>query len=93
MHFRLLDDVHPSYNNHRFRFKLHKRKRIKSSNGQMQERPCIRTDVVMLGRRYKATITLTGRADMKYPMLIGRKYLHGRFLVDVSRKYVSKDES
>jgi hypothetical protein len=29
---------------------------------------------------------------MKFPMLIGRKFLSRRFLVDVSKEYLSKEE-
>lgn len=41
-------------------------------------------------KTYKTIISLTSRADMKYPMLIGRKFLKNRFLVDVSKKNLSK---
>ena len=58
---------------------------IKSSNGHRSLRYAIETEVVIMGNRYPITITLSDRASMKYPMLIGRKFLrtHG-FLVDVS---------
>lgn len=87
VHFTLLDAVHPAYNGKKFTFALHKLKRVKSSNGTIQERPSIKTDITLLGKTYKATITLTNRADMKYPMLIGRKFLANRYLVDVSTQY------
>jgi hypothetical protein len=70
---------------------LYKLKRVKSSNGQVQERPSIKVSVKFMGKRYKAIISLTNRADMKYPMLIGRKFLSGKFLVDVQKEYVSKE--
>lgn len=58
---------------------------IKSSNGHRSLRYAIETEVLIMGKRYPLTITLSDRASMKYPMLIGRKFLrtHG-FLVDVS---------
>lgn len=64
--------------------KFHSRT-IKSSNGHRSLRYAIDTEVVIMGERYPITITLSDRASMKYPMLIGRKFLrtHG-FLVDVS---------
>ena len=37
----------------------------------------------------EAEFSLSDRSDMKYPVLIGRKLLKGRFIVDVSRKNVS----
>ena len=42
------------------------------------------------GKKYKTVISLTDRSDMKYPMLIGRKFLSERFLVDVSQEYLTK---
>lgn len=64
--------------------KFHSRT-IKSSNGHRSLRYAIETEVLIMGKRYPITITLSDRASMKYPMLIGRKFLrtHG-FLVDVS---------
>ena len=62
----------------------HKR-RVKSSNGEASLRYAFETEIVILEETYLITITLTNRSSMKYPMLIGRKFLrtHG-FLVDVS---------
>lgn len=79
--------MHPAYNGKRFIFALHKLKRVKSSNGEIQERPSIKTDITLLGKTYKSTITLTDRSDMAYPMLIGRKFLANRYLVDVALQY------
>ncbi len=60
-------------------------RRVKSSSGHISDRYAIDTDIVILGKTYPITITLSNRSSMKYPMLIGRNFLqtHG-FLVDVS---------
>ncbi|RXK04500.1 ATP-dependent zinc protease family protein [Halarcobacter bivalviorum] len=92
VHFTLVDDVHPSYHGKRMSMPLYKLKKVKSSNGQLQIRPSIKVSVEFMGKRYKSIITLTNRADMKLPMLIGRKFLSGRFLVDVSKEYLSKQQ-
>ncbi len=63
---------------------VHAIKKVKSSNGTIQERIFIKTVIEIAGKAYKAKLSLTDRAEMKYPMLIGRTYLKGRFLVDVS---------
>lgn len=62
----------------------HKR-RVKSSNGLATSRYAIDTEVTILGQTYPITLTLTNRNDMRYQMLVGRKFLrlHG-FLVDVN---------
>ncbi|WP_417334233.1 ATP-dependent zinc protease [Halarcobacter sp.] len=90
VHFTLLDDIHPSYHGKRMKMPLYKLKKVRSSNGQLQTRPSIKVTVEFMGKRYKSVITLTNRADMKLPMLIGRKFLSEKFLVDVSKEYLSK---
>jgi hypothetical protein len=87
--FTLLDEVHPSYHGKRIKLPIYKIKKIKSSNGIVQERAFIQVYVEFFGKRYKTLISLTSRADMKYPMLIGRKFLSNKFLVDVSQEYLA----
>jgi hypothetical protein len=88
--FTLLDEVHESYNGKRLTFPLYKIKKVKSSNGQLQLRPSIKVSVEFFGKRYKSVVSLTNRVDMKFPMLIGRRFLSGKFLVDVESEYLSK---
>lgn len=84
--FTLLDEVHEAYHGKRMTFPIYKIKKVKSSNGQIQERPSIKVSVEFFGKKYKSVISLTNRADMKFPMLIGRRFLSGKFLVDVSEE-------
>lgn len=86
VHFNLCDEVHESYHGRRMHVPLYKLKRVKSSNGQIQYRPYIKVDVEFFGKTYKTIISLTNREKMKFPMLIGRKFLEKRFLVDVSQE-------
>ncbi|MFA7090908.1 MAG: RimK/LysX family protein [Arcobacteraceae bacterium] len=90
VYFKLLDEVHPSYHGKQMKMPLYKVKRVKSSNGEMQLRPSIKVTLDFFGKQYKSVISLTNRADMKYPMLIGRQFLCKRFLVDVSCDYLTK---
>jgi len=90
--FTLLDEIHESYHGKRIKLPLHKIKKVRSSNGELQERPAIQVSVDFFGKKYKTVISLTNRADMKYPMLIGRKFLSGKFLVDVSQEYLAKNK-
>jgi len=64
-------------------------KEIRSSNGKIQKRYVIKTSMKLFGRRYKASISLSDRSKMKNPLLIGRKMLTKRFIVDVSKKNLS----
>ncbi|RXJ95447.1 clan AA aspartic protease [Arcobacter sp. AHV-9/2010] len=90
VHFRLLDKIHPSYHGKRVKMPLFKIKSVKSSNGVVQTRASIKVKVEFAGKIYQTVVSLTSRADMKYPMLIGRKFLQNRFLVDVSKKNILK---
>jgi len=92
VHFTLLDEVHAAYHGRRMSMPLYKLKKVKSSNGIIQERPSIKVSVDFFGKKYKSIISLTNRADMKYPMLIGRRFLSGKFVVDVSQEYLHKNK-
>jgi hypothetical protein len=93
VHFRLLDNVHPSYHGKKVTMPLYKIKRVKSSNGLVQKRASVKVRVLFYGKEYKTVISLTNRSDMKYPMLIGKNFLKNRFLVDVSKEYIAVKET
>ncbi len=61
-----------------------KEKLIKSSFGQVEKRFVIRTKIKLFGRTINTDFSLTDRAEMRFPILLGRKLLRNRFLVDVS---------
>jgi hypothetical protein len=56
---------------------------VKSSNGYVENRYKIKTDVVFFGETYNIDLTLSTRDDMRFPVLIGRQFLKQKFLVDV----------
>ncbi|MBA3663379.1 MAG: ATP-dependent zinc protease [Bacteroidetes bacterium] len=68
-----------------FRFTEFSTKKIKNSFGEMEERYIIRTVLKIGGKKIRATISLTNRDNMRYPILVGRKPLKGKFLIDVNR--------
>ncbi|HMN06664.1 MAG TPA: RimK/LysX family protein [Flavobacteriales bacterium] len=59
---------------------------VKSSTGQRTERYLISTPVKLNGFTVNTQFTLFDRSDMKHQVLLGRKFLRGRFVVDVERK-------
>jgi len=87
--FRLLDPEHPRYHEKEFVFDVFKIRRVKSSNGQVEERISIKTEIVLFGKSYPVELTLTERTDMKHPVLLGRKFTSKKFLIDTSRKNLS----
>lgn len=62
-------------------------RRVRSSNGEVQHRPVIRTDVEIHGRRWPIDITLTNRDEMGFRMLIGRAAIRRHFVVDPGRSF------
>ncbi|MCA9333079.1 ATP-dependent zinc protease [Candidatus Saccharibacteria bacterium] len=59
--------------------------RVASSFGQREVRYKVKLRVKVAGRVIYATFTLANRSSKTYPILIGRKLLHGKFIVDVSK--------
>jgi len=63
----------------------YKKRTIKNSFGQTEERYCLRTIVKIGAKSIRSEISLTDRSGMKYPVLLGRKTIGKKFLVDVSK--------
>jgi len=56
---------------------------VRNSFGLKQIRYVIKTRISINGRMMKTGITLTDRKDMVAPLLLGRRFLRGRYLVNV----------
>ncbi len=85
LYFTPLGALHLEYTGQEQKFTSYIQKDIKNSFGETEKRYIIKT-VVKIGRkRIKAIISLTDRGKMRYPVLIGRKLLKNRFIVDVSQ--------
>lgn len=62
---------------------------IKNSSGLGEERYVIKTLIIIGKRKIRGNLSLTNRAEMKYPVLLGRKFLKGRFIVDVDKIHLT----
>lgn len=82
--FFVLDSKHKNYLGLECRLPLYAKKVVKSSNGVAKERAFIRTTIRVGGQNHPIILSLTNRAKMSKPMLLGKRFLVGRFLVDVS---------
>ena len=87
-----LDPCHPQYHDKEFFFENYKMRSIKSSNGDVEERVSIKTEITIFKKKYPIELTLTERIEMKNPVLLGRKFISKRFLVDTSRKNLSAND-
>lgn len=87
--FKLLDPSHDLYNEKEFIVKDYKKKVVKSSNGASERRIVVKTIIKMFDEVFPIELTLSERGEMKYPVLLGRKFLTKRFIVDTSKKNIS----
>lgn len=87
--FNLLDASHPHYNNKPFKLPVYSENEVKNSFGQIESRFVIKTIIRIFDKNYPIELSLTDRSGMGFPVLIGRKVLYNRFIVDVTRKDLS----
>lgn len=87
--FKLLDPQHPEYEDKYYYTTNFTDKQVKNSGGQVEHRYAIKTKVHIFHKTYIVEFSLANRKKMKYPILIGRKFLSKKFIVDVSRKNLS----
>lgn len=80
--FELLDPEHPQFAGREMSTTDFERRSVKSSNGEAEERYVIRTRIRLFGRDFPLELTLTERGEMRFPVLLGRRLLKGRFVVD-----------
>ena len=87
--FRVLDKKHPLFSKTDHLVRDFKEKTVRSSNGESETRFVIRTKAVLFGRLETITFTLTDRGRMKFPVLLGKRFLKNKFVVDVAQTDVS----
>lgn len=68
-------------------------KYVRSSNGRRQKRYFISTHIIINQQSYEITLSLANRSEMKWPVLIGRRFLRqNHFLVDPMRVNRYRDQ-
>lgn len=87
--FTLLDPSHPQYSEQEFSTEKYHEKQVKSSFGSSEKRFVIETDIILFGQKYPIQLSLSERGEMKFPILIGRRFLKGKFIVDSSQYNLS----
>ena len=93
LHFQLFDATSPFYTGetlHRTDFKAAV---IRSSSGHEQIRYRVHLSLKLSNRKIRALFNLSDRSHNNYPVLIGRRTIANKFLVDVTRnRPLSKSE-
>ena len=85
--FRLIDKT--GEGSQQFYSDEYRQKMIRNSFGMAEKRYVIKTRIVLFKRIIRAEFTLADREKLKNPVLLGRKLLRNRFIVDVSQRNLS----
>ncbi len=67
---------------------LVERREVRSSNGEVEVRPVIRTRAVVSGQEIDIDLSLADRDEMGFRMLLGRSAVRRRFVVDPARSFI-----
>ena len=89
LHCRFLDPNDKENNHKHLVFEDYKHIKVKSSNGIVQHRYQIKSTIKLFGKTYKISLSLADRSSMKNPVLIGRKFLNKKFIVDTDLQHLS----
>jgi hypothetical protein len=92
LEFILLDEEHPEFTGRKFVFDQFEERNIKNSFGEVERRFVIHTIIRIFGEDIVCRFSLSNRGSLKFPILIGRKILRDRFLIDVKQKNLSYKE-
>lgn len=86
---RFLDPTVPQYKRRDFVFEEFTEKKIRNSFGDTEYRYLVKLKIVLFGEEIETEFSLADRALMRYQVLLGKKILFKRFLVDVSLRNLS----
>jgi len=89
LEFVLFDEEHPEFTGMKFIFKKYTQREIKNSFGIAEKRYVIKTTVKIFNKVIRAEFSLSDRDNLRYPVLLGRKILRKRFVIDVTKKNLS----
>jgi hypothetical protein len=89
LEFVLLDEEHPEFTGMKYRFTKFDQREIRNSFGEAEMRFVIKTKVRIFDQVIRAEFSLSDRGNLKFPILLGRKILRHRFMIDVTKKDLS----
>jgi hypothetical protein len=73
---------------HHYELPIKGQRRVKSTSGHSEMRAVVETEIAIGLVKFTAEITLTDRADMGVPMLLGRATVRGKFIVHPGRSFL-----
>ncbi|AZQ45164.1 peptidase [Nonlabens ponticola] len=84
-----LDQDHPQYHGKKIEFQDYEITTVRSSNGNQEQRYEVQSNIRIFKKLYKISLTLNNRQEMRFPVLIGRKFLSKKFIVDPELQDIS----
>ena len=69
---------------------VYKEKIIKSSFGEEEKRYVVLTKIKLFDQIFDIKLSFRDRSAMAFPMLLGRNFIHKKFLVDVYKFNISR---
>jgi hypothetical protein len=84
-----LEDHDHHFERRAFVFDKFSKRMIKNSSGVSEERYIIKTTVIIYGVPYFTEFSLNPRGKMRFPVLLGRRLLRKRFVIDIAKKNLS----
>ena len=89
LHFRLFDEGSPFYTGKSFKRKDFKAVVVRSASGHEQIRYRTHLTLKLKNRRIKVLFNLSDRSNNNFPILIGRRSVASKFLIDVSKNHTT----
>ena len=84
-----LDENNINYSGKKHLFTTYRKKKVKSSTGDEQERYFVQIPIILFGKEYLTDFSLTRRNGLRNPILLGRKLTSNHFIIDTSLTNVS----
>ncbi len=85
--FNIFDDSYPNYDNLRFELENFSVRQFRGTKIDYHSRYVIPVEIIIAGEKIAIELSLTDRKDLRHPVLIGRRALKKKFLIDVDKKY------
>ncbi|HET6746844.1 MAG TPA: RimK/LysX family protein [Candidatus Saccharimonadales bacterium] len=93
LRFSLFGEGSPFYSGKTLKREHYKVAMVRSASGHQQIRYRTQLSLRLGGKRIRAMFNLSDRSQNKFPVLIGRRTLSGKFIVDVTKSHYTDPDT